>query len=312
MYYSDHTSVLTPDGYKKVSEIQQGDYISNFLGQGGQVTEIAQLPNYQLELVEISRDNWLYPFYCTRNTKLLVTWKKDSSPFPTVNWVKAVDLKPDMELFYDFNVYKELPNEFSIDINNQQIKPTTELGYLFGLYCLYGNNSGKSVTIFPPPELLDIAKELVIGLFRVNITTEPDKIHCYNSGIVEFFQQFGSIENRRVPEELWVNNPTFTDGVFKAIIETNDQGVSYFRPKSKSMYEMFLWICGVLDINFTCNTTPTVQGRKCYYLIIKNDSVSHSKGKITKVSSENIPTRLWSVKSNFDNIIVDGLAVMTS
>lgn len=312
MYYSDHTSVLTPDGYKKVSEIKEGDYISNFLGQGGQVTEITQLPNYQLKLVEITRNNWVHPFYCTKNTRILVTVESESSSFPVVDWIKASDLKPGMELFYDFNVYKELLEEFIIDINGQQIKPTTELGYLFGLYCLYGSNCGKTVIISPPSELLEITKELLSGLFRINVVVDNNKIHCYNTRIVEFFQQFGSIEQRTVPEELWVNNPAFSDGVFKAIVETNDQGVSYFRPRSKSMYQTFLWICGVLDIEFTCHSLPNVQGGKCYYLIIKKDPASYAKGKITKVSLTNIPTKLWNIKSEFDTVIVDGLAVMTT
>lgn len=305
MYYSDYTFVLTPDGYKNISSLSSKDSVCNFMGQSSSVQKVRRVPNNQLDLIEIKRANWFRPFYCTRNAKILIITTSPNDKLLKVEWVKACELKPGMHLYCDFNVYKQLPKTFDIPLS---LSPTMELGYLFGTYAMYGDIIDNIVHFRPPNELIPVIKDVISGLFNIKVDIKPDHIEIDNEIVLGFFKHFGSKRNRCIPTDFWSSQKDYCDGIYKALITTNEQGVTFFTPTTRHMFNVFLWVCGVLDVHFSCDSDVLVKGT-LYTLIVNGMGDGISRGEITSVSPRNVSTHLWMIDADCKNIILDGLVM---
>ncbi len=312
-YFSGDAQVLLANGsYKNIAHLKSDDLVLNMKNQAVKVTKIHQAS--KLPMMGFRYQNWYTPFYCTPTLHFLSEG----------TWVAGGDLKKDICLTEN-NIHDLLPEEFNIPSALAMLKPSYELGLIFGLYAGYGGIVNNEIVFrFGPNEML-VAQvaELFEKLFAVAAVFEKDD-SCYqvkisSAALVELFSEFGSKITRTIPVRYWSSNEDYARGLFEGLIEYDpDNNVSHYIPITKSMAEVFSWVSSLLGMTFE-NGTPRVDKLagvlQIYPLVVKHEQDHVRNGKVTSVDTDvNLELSGWNleVACPTNSFIVNNLVVRSA
>jgi hypothetical protein len=324
-YFSGDSQILLANGsYKNISQIKSGDLVLNMRNKPVKVTKVHQCA--KASMMEVRYQNWYTPFYCTKDLHcLMLTDDNNKSQIAELKWVVASDLQQDSLFTSESSIYQTLlPEEFSVPLTSSKevlmLKPTYELGLIFGLYAGYGViNDGKVIFRFGPnDDLVTQVEDLLKKLFDADATIEKNE-YCYqvctdSAHLVELFTDFGTKIMRCIPRNYWSTNEDYVRGIFEGLVEYDpDNNISRYIPVSKNMAEVFLWVCSLLGLTIE-NDTPRIYklAMKVYPLIIRHEQEDSYLGKITNIDTNaNIVLDGWnlSVACPTKSFIVNNLVV---
>ncbi len=310
-YFSGDAQILLANGsYKNIAQIKPGDRVINMRNDPVEVTKVHQ--GVKVSMMEIRYQNWYAPFYCTKDVHCLVMNNTDNEDpqIAELKWVVASDLHQDSLFTSESSIYRTLlPDEFSVPLTTPNkilmLKPTYELGLIFGLYAGYGSiTNEKIVFLFGPNDsLVTQVKDLLKNLFDVDATIEKNE-YCYqicadSAHLVELFTDFGTKVRRCIPHSYWSANEEYVHGILEGLVEYDpDNNISRYIPVTKNMAEVFLWVCSLVGLTFE-NDTPRIDKfpMRVYPLFIRHEQDDSYLGKITNVdTSANVELSGWNLE----------------
>lgn len=327
-YFSGESEILLADGsYKNICQLSTDDLVLNMRGEPVAVTKIDR--STVSNMMEIRYNNWYKPFYCTDNCKLLTSRQDEDSTFEEETWTTAKDLVKGIFITSESNIYRSLyQKDFEYALSaldkNYLLKPTYELGLLFGLYAGYGdiNNDSVQFKFGTNDELVNNVSEILNRLFDVSTTIDRQEfiytITATSSHLVNLFSSFNDKLYRKIPRIYWASNIEYVRGIYHGLIDFDiDNNISRYIPISNEMAQAFVWICSVLGLSFR-NDTPSSNDDSVinvFPLFVTNDSDDSYLGEITDITYSAIeePVIGWNITVGCptNSVIVNNLVIHT-
>ena len=130
------TKIMTINGEKRIDEINEGELVYTHNGRFKKVTKVFKRPNQKWNLYSISCREYIndtlqitsnHPFLLMNNEKKIRWHNIDDGMFS----------KNDYFVFPKLNI--ENKNEIVYSVNNREIKPNNNIGFLIGLFLGDGN-----------------------------------------------------------------------------------------------------------------------------------------------------------------------------
>ena len=250
-YFSPDTQILLANGsYKNITLIAVGDMILNMHIKPVKVVQIHTKDVRPMCVIKYP--NWYTPIYCTRNSQILTIIKYDKTI-----WKKIDELNNDDNFCTAGEIYMYLPNIF----DTQEIMPSYEIGYIFGLYAGYGNIVNDQIVFCfgPNTELVSELSILLHNEFKVDISIEKDescyKLYVNSDKLYSILSEFKNRISRNIPRKYWILHMEYIRGLFDGLVEFDPESNNCrYVTVSKSMAEVFTWICSVMGLQFENNT----------------------------------------------------------
>lgn len=180
-----NTMIVTPDGLKAVSEIQEGDYIISGDGEPHKVNAVIAKPNdknvvrikpYLLPSIEVTEDHLVKVYgYCSKGNE-----QKESFLSDTAEWVEAGKLKDGKyKMIFPFSQHEDFGS--LLDIENKE-----EIARLLGYFIAEGNfyhknSSGESMKLtlcfnWDEDSVVDDIEKIIKNNFISNRFGKPVKV----------------------------------------------------------------------------------------------------------------------------------------
>lgn len=281
------TRVLMSNGfYKNIEDIKPGDSVIN---KDGKPVKVIDAFSTGVRNVSKLRNPYYSDTYVTPDHRFWVEQNGNQQ------WVEINDVKTDF--LFPNNIKFENPKTFSIKFTNKTLKPTYELGLLFGSFLSNGKIDNNTVTWI---EKQEITSDLVNKVFGITPTTINNTFSINNQIIADMFSGL----NNGLPNELFVNNLEYLGGLFcglsnseKTIELSNILNYMLFGtlPNSKpglnylninnSNYESTDLEMQVYDITVDCDT----------HSFIANNMIVHNSLCTTRIETGNGVPQLTAI-----------------
>ena len=328
-FSGDAQVLLANGGYKNISQLKPGDYVLNMCNKAVEILKVHQFSRGEnaepatMSMKEIRYQNWYMPLYCSDDLELLIMQDNDEQ-FSEMQWVSAQDLKLQSALTSENNIYRTLlAKEFNVPFITPKtvltLKPTYDLGLIFGLYAGYGsvNKDMVEFRFGPNEDLVEQVTDLLDTLFDAVATIKKDE-YCYrvqseSEHLVGLFNDFGSKINRHIPRSYWATDDEYVRGLFDGLVEFDpENNKSRYIPITKDMAEVFLWTCSLLGLTFENDTPPLNSSHiKVFPLFVRHEQEDSYLGKVTNISEAETECSGWNleVDCSTNSFIVNNLVV---
>lgn len=282
------TKILMNDGtYKNIEEIVIGDRVIN--KNGVPVNVIGTKNSGIKKIISYQSNNFYLPTHVTPDH---LHWVGDYSTTPNLGkegcihkcldkltksdkskykW-RRIDETTQSTLLIPKNINFELNKDFSINFKdyfvkagnyNKQnckeiIKPSYNLGYIFGTYLgdgcqnisYIGNSDRGQVSWYFGLKEDDITNKVINCLedvFKIKGTFEKTKtinlLHAYSLPLAKFFANFGKKDKKHLPKQFFIDNIDYLTGLYDGLIDSDGHlskdGREGFTNTSTQLMELF-------------------------------------------------------------------------
>lgn len=197
----------------------------------------------------------------------------------------------------------EMPDNFHLNLDsyfirktaineqtNKDLKPSYELGYLFGTFLGDGSaklskhpisvkGTGSIVWHFGAheKEIVNKVSKFVKTIFnrKVKVKTKDNMtlVKLHSLPLANFFSQFGKKKNKHLPENLLCKNQEYIKGIFDGLIDSDGHvskdGRVCFKNTSSRLMELFGVLCQIVNGSF-----PNMDNHINYSELTKVESLS--------------------------------------
>jgi len=286
------TRVLMANGfYKNIEEVTIGDFVINkngnpvkvinsFMTGVKKVVKVKNSSCYRHTYVTPDHKFWIGDLSTvSKNTlqsygykKVLGTKSKTTPKQSKYKWKEISESKGDVFLFpkninfilkdsFDINLKKrKLGNNKTgyIYENDCNLKPSYDLGYIFGTFLGDGSSScstykrsrrGSVSWYFGKTEMC-IADKLALSIKKclnkqavIKQRKSIINVNLYYKPMADFLSEFGKKTNKHLPESLLVNNKKYIQGIYDGLIDSDGcrgkDGRLLFSNTSSQLIELF-------------------------------------------------------------------------
>lgn len=285
------TKVLMSNGqYKNIEDVVPGDKVIN---KNGKVVKVKNSFSTGLKKVyQLNTKSWYQDTLVTPDHLFYV---KESPKKLECKW-KSISEVDKEEFLVPSSIDFEIENDFSIDLSNKyhslQLKPSYDLGYVFGSYLRCGftlPNEKEPRIVWGFDTTLDEEDQIkkAFILYKVLQKCFPKWnisklkydgeiiITLFSKELAEFFVQWKEFNKKIIPYDVIVNHKSYLQGIVDSSesIPSDDNFISV-GSFSKNMVERYNLIFYLLKGKFPSNNSipyDDLGGEEAY--IITNDSL---------------------------------------
>lgn len=324
------TRILMANGtYKNIENVDIGDYVINMNGKPVKVinsfsTGIKKVikirtncfykdtyvtPDHQFWIGDLGTNKNPRNAIAKRLDKLAKTVPKTSKyKFKSIDECnkqnnftltpKNIEWKLQDSFTIDLAIYTDRANITKISIEsdngsntiNRLIKPSYDLGYLFGSYLGDGNINNISVCWNYGLNEIDICEKTISCIknvfnFESKYTQKSNAniytVYIYNKYISLLFKEFGKKQDKHLPDKYYCLNLDYINGIFDGLIDSDgcigyEEKVSQkfryvFNNTSVYLIELFNWCCQVMGNSYSNLKTKISTGT------LKNINIENCK-----------------------------------
>ena len=318
--------------YKKIQDLQPGDFIMNANLVPIQIRDIRSLPN-SYECQEIRHENWYIPFYCDKETNLCTTISNttpQSFQFNTISFKTASMVSKDDSLGSIINIYREMfEDKPNIVYGYDEVKSvgiSYDLGVWLGLYLGFGNFSRESnrEIIFrfgPNQSICDRLKKLTYTLFsaentnlKVHILESNDifTVHILCDDIYELVTRLGTGITKSLPRPFLVRNTNYMLGLIDGLTDFDNQNqFMQFFPVNREIAKLISIACSFTGIRFSNQSSVLTNSFLIH--VNPNDQPPDDTfiGKVIESNSKTMDNFIELEFNDSDLIIVNNIIIKT-
>lgn len=267
--FAKKTRILLSSGlYKNIEDLEIGEKIINGKGE---ITTVKNIFNKGVKKVVKYKNNTFYKYtYATLDHKHFicdfssiknrqdismkkVADKKNNNGESKYKWKELKYLtKKNSTLLIPKKINFDIKESFELTLLNKKIKPTYEIGYLFGTFLgdgcsFYNIKKGGSVAWYFGRDEKIIADKLINILENLNLKASIIKtniifIRTSSSELSLFFKKFKKNNEKYLPEFLWCKNEDYLRGVYDGLIDSDghkNNGTKKLTNTSSLLIEQF-------------------------------------------------------------------------
>lgn len=191
------------------------------------------------------------------DTRTDILSRKNRSGESKVRWCPIAETPHDFALLAPRKIEFALAEPSTLEIADQSVQPSYDLGYIFGTYLGDGSSQrtekpghnwrGQANWYFGPNES-EIAEKLIGSIWRCFALnprcykTKVIQVTVHSPSLAKFFHSFGKKTNKHLPEAFFIGDTAYLRGMFDGMVDSDGHtggGTKKFTNTSTRCVELF-------------------------------------------------------------------------